>query len=104
MDLESLEGFNEAVSKVTANLKMMEEVIENDENFNSFPNNIPLTVAYLSKRAMTKYSKINFNVGLILPRGSSAASSQSDVVPNSQPTNLPDIQTVSGTNFLSPKT
>lgn len=61
-------------------------------------------VPYLSKRAMREYLKINFSVGLILPRGLSVRSSQSNSVLGGQTTNLPSNQKVSGSNSLDPET
>lgn len=96
MDLDSLESFDRAVEKVTADLKMLEELPADAKNFNSFLEDFPLlaipekskdhvksflsdedlfVIPNLSKRAMKEYSTLNFDNELLLPRGVSAISS-----------------------------
>lgn len=99
IDLDTLMRFDEAVAKVTEDLKMLKILPADAKTFNSFPkdfsfpvvpsslenhvraylstNDLP-TVPHLSKRTMKEYSTLNFDVGLLVPRGWFAFSSQSE--------------------------
>lgn len=89
MDLDITEGFNEAIAKVTEDLKSLDKLLVEADNLNNFPKQIaiphileafrvavdkclakdpPLEVPKLSNKGMRIFSGIDLNAKLKLPR------------------------------------